>query len=211
MMKNTFIICALSTMLFSCSGIPTTFFSEQHPKQAFFNRGEPESLLDYSSEVVNLTLESSKSIREVTKTINRDQPTRAELYCVNDEALCKKAKNVLEQFSVPVTFKASGENRVALMYDRVQVRDCQNRFINLHYNPKNLNSPTLGCAKAANQVQMITDKRQLTNPATMGAMDAKKPIQAIQNYNMSEKPSTDFETNFSSSSGGGGSGGGSSR
>ena len=53
----------------------------QIPKEAYYNRGEPESLIDVSSEVVNLKIQSPASVEEITSWINRDQPTRAEISC----------------------------------------------------------------------------------------------------------------------------------
>jgi hypothetical protein len=154
----------------------------QIPKEAYFNRGDPESLLDASSEVVNVDLRSRASLDELAQWVNRDQPSRAELHCDPAERLCSRARKVLEQFSVPVTESGDADGSVALLYDRVLARDCENRYIDNHINPYEMNHPTFGCSTASNLVQMVSDKRQFTSPALMDDADAEKAVQSIENY-----------------------------
>ena len=52
---------------------------------AYYNRGGPESLLDVSSEVVNLSVADPAALQELSTWIKQDQPTRAELYCNDGE------------------------------------------------------------------------------------------------------------------------------
>jgi hypothetical protein len=188
MIKKLFCIALLSGTLIACSQIP---------KQAYFSRGQPEGLLDTSSEVVNLNIDSPESVQEITNWINKDQPTRAELNCAEDSALCKKTKNALHQFGVPVKYVSNSNNNIALIYERVLARDCENRYIDNTINPYNLNHPTFGCTTAANMVQMVSDKRQFISPPLMDYPDAAKTSQGIQNY---MKPGTfspsDIDSNF---------------
>ncbi len=173
-MKNNILsACALSIVLVACSTIP---------KEAYFNRGEPESLLDASSEVVNLKVDSPASVREVTNWINQDQPTRAELNCTDGTRVCRQVQSVLHQFSVPVKYTSGSDNTVVLVYDRVLARDCENRYIDDRINPYNLNHPTFGCSMSVNMVQMVSDKRQFTTPQLMDYSDADKSAQAIGFY-----------------------------
>ena len=102
----------MGLVLVACSEIP---------KEAYFNRGEPESLLDVSSEVVNLKIDSSASVQEIAHWINQDQPTRAELNCPEEEALCKQVQQVLHQFGVPVKYTAVSGNNVVLVYERIHM------------------------------------------------------------------------------------------
>jgi type IV pilus biogenesis protein CpaD/CtpE len=77
---------------------------------------------------------------------------------------------------------ASADNNVTLVYERIQARDCESRYIDNPVNPYNLNHPTFGCSLAVNMVQMVSDKRQFTNPAIMDYPDAFKAGQAMQAY-----------------------------
>lgn len=182
--KRIFVYASVfSGFLVACSQIP---------KEAYFSRGQPESLIDVSSEVVDLHIDSPSSLREITHWINKDQPTRAELTCMSGEKLCKRAQNILHQFGVPVKYTSSGENNVTLIYERMLTRDCENRYIDNTINPYNLNHPTFGCSMAVNMVQMVSDKRQFTNPSLSDYSDAEKGVQSIENY----KQYQNFDPNF---------------
>jgi len=207
--KNLIIAAVLSATIVACSQIP---------KEAYYERGRPENLIDVSSEVVNLKIDSPASVEEITHWINRDQPTRAELACSKGDGLCTEVQSVLRQFSVPVKYTASSDNKLALIYERVQARDCEGRYIDNIINPYNLNHPTFGCTISANMVQMVTDKREFTNPALMDYPDATKVGQAMGFYNTPSsyspsKADANFsplatQENISSSDSGGGGGGG---
>lgn len=162
------------------------------PKEAFFDRGHPESLLDVSSEVINFKLASPATVQEITDTLNKEQPTRATVNCQERSSLCKEVKSVMHQFKVDVKYHPSNANTVSLVYERTQARNCQNRYIDRTWNPYNLNSPTMGCSVAINTVQMVSDKHQFTDPALMDAPDANKGLQAIGNYDITTKPDTTF-------------------
>jgi len=168
-----FYIVLLSVTLVACSHIP---------KEAYFGRGQPESLLDISSEVVNLKIESGSSIQEITNWINKDQPTRAELNCPDGDRLCVKVQKVLHQFDVPVKYTSTPDNTIVLVYERILARDCENRYIDNLVNPYNLHHPTFGCTTAVNIVQMVSDKRQFTSPALMDYSDAGKAVQSVGFY-----------------------------
>jgi len=162
------------------------------PKEAYFNHGEPESLLDISTEVVNVGLTSQASVEKVIAVINKEQPTRAQVSCRDGDPLCRQVKSVMKQFKVPVQYHTAKASTVAIIYERVMARNCQNRYIDNAPNLDNLNSPTLGCSVAINTVQLVTDKHQFTDPALMGDPDAVKPLQAMTNYNTVTKPDTTF-------------------
>lgn len=203
--KNLFITAALGLALAACSQIP---------KEAYYSRGEPESLIDKTSEVVNLKIESPASVEEITNWINKDQPTRAELRCSEGDGLCGEVKSVLHQFGVPVKYTATMENNVELIYDRVQARECERRYIDNMINPYNLNHPTFGCTVSSNMVQMVTNKREFTDPKLMDYADATKAAQVMGFYNTPagfspSKADSNFtaiatQENISSSDSGGG-------
>ena len=160
----------------------------QVPQEAYFNRGSPESLLDASSEVVNIALTGQDSVAELADWINQDQPSRAELVCLESDPVCKKARAVFDQFGVQVQYTAAADSSATLIYERVLARDCENRFIDNSINPYNLNYPTFGCSVAANMVQMVSDKRQFTSPALLDYHDGEKAVQAYGKY-MNPPPS----------------------
>jgi hypothetical protein len=168
--KNLLITASLIAALAACSQIP---------KEAYYNRGQPESLVDNSSEIVNLKIHSPASIEEITSVINKDQPTRAVLKCPEGDGLCSETQSVLHQFGVPVKYTPSLENSVALVYERLQARDCENRYIDNMINPYNLNHPTFGCTVAVNMVQQVADKRVFTNPPLMDDASATTAMQTM--------------------------------
>lgn len=173
MMKTTPYIVAMALFLGACNEIP---------KSAYFDRGSPHSLLDASSEVVNVALMSEASIDEVVQWIDQDQPTQAELYCLQDDPLCLKALETLEMFRVPVQYVSAADNNLVLVYDRVIARDCENRYIDNPINPYNLSHPTFGCSTAVNMVQMVGDKRQFVSPALLDFRDGDKAVQDYEFY-----------------------------
>jgi hypothetical protein len=174
--KNLLITGVLGAAIAACSQIP---------KEAYYTRGQPENLIDKSIRVVNIRVESPASVEEITNTIDRDQPTRAELKCSEGDGLCSEVHSVLHQFGVPTQYSATQNNSVALIYEKVQARDCESRYIDNVINPYNLNHPTFGCTVSLNMVQMVTDKHEFTDPKMMDYADATKTSQSIGFYNTS--------------------------
>lgn len=183
--KMKYIFLLLSAVAFTaCSEVP---------REAYFSRGQPESLLDFSSEVVNIQLQDRASLDEVSSMVNKDQPTRAELYCLESDKLCRTARKTLKQFGIPYNFVHAADNRATLVYERVLARDCENRYIDNSINPYNLHHPVFGCSVAANIVQHVSDKHQFVSPALMDYPDAEKSGQAIQNYLKPSEDDNDFD------------------
>src|SRR5262245_20348559 len=140
-MKHFILASTALALLSACSDIP---------KESYFNRGSPESLLDLSSEVVSVSLSDPSGADELIGWINQEQPSRAELNCVDSDPTCARAKEALEQFNVPYEQSGAVGNTVALHYERVMARDCENRYIDNPINPYNMNHPTFGCSVASN-------------------------------------------------------------
>lgn len=184
-MKHITYIAAIAVALSACSKIP---------EEAYFQRGSPGSLLDASSEVVNVALISPESVNEVVQWIDQDQPTQAELYCMEEDPVCLQTLQTLEMFRVPVHYVPAADNNLVLIYDRVVARDCDNRYIDNPVNPYNLNHKTFGCSTAVNIVQMVGDKRQFTSPALLDFRDADKAIQGYELYLSESKDSADLST-----------------
>ncbi len=170
-MKKLIVLSSL--FLVSCSTIP---------QEAYFNRGEPESLLDMSAEVVNIALDDAAGTDELIGWINQEQPSRADLACADANPNCRRAEQVLDQFGVPFEMTEGRANTVALYYERVMTRDCENRYIDNSINPYNLNHPTFGCSVASNMVQQVTEKRQFVNPALVDYVDGEKTVQVYRGY-----------------------------
>jgi hypothetical protein len=197
MIKKLAYIIVLSAIVAAC---------ESAPPEAYFNRGSPESLLDLSTEVVNVKITSPTAIQQMINTLNKRQPTRADVKCNESDSLCKESMHVLKQFAVPTRYTPSNRGSVALIYERTLVRNCQNRYIDNTTEAGNfqeLNYPTLGCSVAINIVQSVSDKKQFTNPSLMGPADAAKPLQAINNYDIVTKPDTTFSAMVGGGSGSG--------
>lgn len=164
----------------ACSTIPST---------TYYNRGSPESLLDVSSEIVNLSVSGETELDELSDWVHQDQPSRAELYCAEGNPSCTGAQEVLDLYGVPSTYIPAADNVVSLVYERVLARDCENRYIdNATGNPYNMNHPTFGCSVAVNMVQMVSDKHQFVRPNLLDLPDAAK---AVNVYNEYLNPSSD--------------------
>lgn len=172
-MKNISYLAALTVALSACSQIP---------EEAYFERGSPYSLLDASSEVVNVALVSQDSVQEIVQWVDQDLPSQAEVYCLEDDAVCSQAIQTLEMFKVPVHYSATADNLVVLVYDRVVARDCDNRYLDNPINPYNLNHKTFGCSLSVNMVQMVSDKRQFTSPNLLDFQEGDKGVQVYEQY-----------------------------
>lgn len=172
-MKKTSYLAAVAVLLSACSQIPD---------EAYSNRGSPFSLLDASSEVVNVALVDQNSVTEVVQWIDQDQPTQAELYCLDGDPVCMQTLETLEMFRVPVHYVSAADNNLVLIYDRIVARDCDNRYMDNPVNPYNLNHKSFGCSTAVNMVQMVGDKRQFTSPALLDFRDGEKAVQDYETY-----------------------------
>lgn len=155
------------------------------PDSAYMNRGGPESLLDVSSEVVNLSIAGHKEVSELAQWIQRDPPTRAELYCAASDARCADARKALELHGVPTNVVGSGDRTVTLVYERILARDCNQRYIDDSQNEYNTPSPSFGCSIAANIVQHVSDKQEFVSPPLSANPNAAAPVSA---YNRAYAP-----------------------
>lgn len=155
------------------------------PASAYYNRGGPESLLDVSSEVVNLSVANPGDLQELSNWIKQDQPTRAELYCSDGDKRCTEARKVLDLHGVPTMVVPSGEYNVALVYERILARDCRQRFVDNSTNQWNTNHPSFGCSVAANVVQHVSNKQQFIAP---NLTDVPRAVGAVQAYDRAMTP-----------------------
>lgn len=172
-MKKLITAFALLTTVTACNDIPS---------EAYYDRGQPESLLDVSSEIVNLSIASEPALDALAEWVNADQPTRAELYCMDGDQRCAAAQEILDLYGVPSYYVPAQDTTVTLVYERVIARDCENRFIDNSVNPYNLHHPTFGCSIAGNIVQMVSDKQQFVSPNLLDYTDARKGVQVYRNY-----------------------------
>lgn len=196
----------LTLRSFLAASLLMTAACSEVPLEAHYNRGGPESLLDMSSEVVTVNIGGGASLDELTDWLNREPPTRAELACMDGDFGCAQAKDVLQQFGVSFNQVEDARGSVALFYDRVMTRDCENRYIDNSINPYNLNHPTFGCSTAANMVQMVADKRQFVNPSLLDFMDGEKSVQTYRRYESGKFPTRSSAGSGSQIQGGGGTG-----
>jgi hypothetical protein len=146
------------------------------------SRGAPERLLDVSSEVVNLGVKSGKEVDDLSQWVNRDQPTRAELYCAEGELNCREAKQVLDLYGVPTLMVPSNAGTVTLVYERVLARDCDQRFVDAQDLWYNEHHPAFGCSISANIVQHVTQKQQFVSPNLSDFRDAEAATGSYNRY-----------------------------
>lgn len=178
-MKNAFFAAAAIISLSAC--VP------EIPSNAYFNRGDPENLIEVSSEVISLTLAKPAAVNDLKSMITQDPPARAELGCMATQPACAQAKALLDKRGIPTQY-VDDSGTVSLVYERISARDCQSRYVNNSSNVNNLNHPTLGCSVTANTVQQVSDKRQFTSPSLMDFPDGEK---AVQNYRGYLEPSSE--------------------
>lgn len=131
---------------------------------AYASRGGPESLIDVSSEVVNLGVSGPGELNELSNWIARDQPTRAELYCSAGEPRCTEAQKVLDLHGVPSMLVPSPNYSVTLVYERILARDCNPSYLDDSKNYYEAPHAAFGCAVSANMVQHVSDKQQFVSP-----------------------------------------------
>jgi len=151
------------------------------PDEAGFTRGQPESLLSVTSESVMVDLGQRNSLAQLANSLNSQSVSRAILTCSNG-LVCKNAESLLNSNGVPYEVQSGATNSVALMYDTIIARDCDNKFVSNHNNPYNLNHTTYGCSTAMNQAMMVRDKRQFTDPLVLGPYDGFKAAQNYDSY-----------------------------
>lgn len=150
------------------------------PQSAFYNRGGPESLIDVSSEVVNLSVAGKAEIAELSNWIAGDAPSRAELFCDAAAPNCKDAQLALQKQGVEVNLTPSMNNTVTLVYERILARDCNQRAVDSRYKLYNVSPPSFGCSVAANLVQHVSDKREFVNPSLMDDAQARGAVAAYK-------------------------------
>ncbi len=169
-----------SRIVFVFAVLALTACDTRVSSDAYYNRGGPEQLLDVSSEVVNLSVAGSGELAELSRWVNQDQPTRAELYCSAAAKSCKEARQVLELHGVPVMAVPSGDNSVALVYERILARDCRPTYLNHTHDQYWTTNADYGCAVAGNMVQHVSDKQQFVSPNIMDAPPATGAVGAYQ-------------------------------
>lgn len=175
MLNKELVIAALSAVmvLSACMSPPASRYADS---------GAPESLLDLSSEVVNLGIMDDRSIDELAQWIQQDQPTVAELYCPADNMLCAMTQDVLDLYGVPTHYIPANQASVSLIYERILARSCDSHYSQRTGIDYHLNHPNFGCANAKNMLQMVSDKQQIVNPNLMDYHDAKKMVGVYRNY-----------------------------
>jgi hypothetical protein len=172
-----FALVVLTLVINACAAVPA---------EQYATRGQPEALLDVSSERVTFSLSSDRAVDELAEWINNDQPSKAILKCIagHNNPLCVEVELVLTQYGVPFSVEtAEGKiNNIELFYDRVVLRECSPKYVNNSYNPDNLNHQNFGCSVASNMVQSLEDHRQLLTPAFKDPHDAASAIEAYERY-----------------------------
>ena len=152
------------------------------PAPEYVNSGDPERLIDTSSESVTLSLKAKNSVSKISRMVEMEHPSSAELRCSIGNTRCAQVKEILERNSVPINLTNENSNSVLLSYKRVIVRDCNPHYIDNMSGSRSFNHPAFGCAVTGNMVQMVSDKQQFTNPNLLDLPDAEKGNQSYNNY-----------------------------
>ncbi len=183
-------LCLLSVlMLPACMDVPPG---------AYYNHGDPENLLQVTTESVHVNLNTRSDIRELAGILKDVRPTRAELSCPQGDSVCAQAVQLLDAHDIPASYTGNAsDHSVALLYQRTVAHDCENRYIDNTRNQHNLPAPTLGCSVTANMVQMVTNKNQFTNPGLLDYPDADKAAQTYSNYAQPSAPKDQGDANKS--------------
>lgn len=187
-MNKYFVLLVSSFLVAACSKIPNEAYSE---------RGTPQSLLDVSSEMVNVELSSEASIDEIRDWIEQDQPSRAVISCANGDVLCGSAADVLDVYGVDYEEQSSDYSEVNLVYERIIARDCDNSYVDNRINPYNLNHPAFGCSMASNMVQMVTNRQEFVNPTLLGYVDGRSALRGMRMYRVFDAKSAFTKANNS--------------
>ena len=145
----------------------------------YTDRGNPERFLDVSTEKVTFSLATKSAVTKFSKLVMEDRPSNAELRCSISNTRCAQAKEILERNSVSIHLTSENSNSVLLSYDRTVARDCNPRYVdNMTDSHHNTNHPAFGCAVSGNILQMVSNKRQFTNPNLLDFPDAEKISQS---------------------------------
>ncbi len=138
--------------------------------------------MDVSLETTNVSLAKKNSVSNLSKMVSEYRPSSAELRCSLASTRCAQAKEILERNSIPFSVSGEKSNDVILSYKKVTARDCSTQYIDDMGGSGVENHPSFGCAVASNVVQMVSNKRQFTEPNLMDFPDAEKAAQSYGEY-----------------------------
>jgi hypothetical protein len=178
-MKNSFslkmfLFVALALSVASCT-IPN--------ENAYFNRGQPESLLRVQSETISVPLNSSNAENLAELLSQEAKPTSAKLKCSGSLRACDRAENLLTGKNIPVERAPSdddSQSSVVLSYERVAAYSCENRFVSNQTNVYNLNHYAFGCSISSNIVKMVGgDYQQILKPTSAAPTSGDVPVRAF--------------------------------
>lgn len=144
--------------------------------------GNPERLIDNSTETITFSLKSKNSLSKLKDMVKEDRPSSVELRCSLSSSRCAQAKEIFERNGIQINVTSEESNSVVLSYNRVMVRDCDQRFVDNMSGNRSINHPAFGCSIAGNMVQMVSDKSQFTNPSLTDLPDAEKAGQSYSEY-----------------------------
>ena len=171
------------------------------PPGAYDDRGNPERLLIPTSEVVTIDLKDSNYAEHLSDALKENSPTRAIVSCPLDDTACKKATQLLSANKIAMENVGRGST-VTLVYNSAVVQACDNSYTDNMQNENNLNYDAFGCSISSNMANMVTDKRQFTNPNLLDFYSGEKAASVYKDY-VNPAPAAAS----SNSSGGGGSSG----
>jgi hypothetical protein len=155
-MRRIFLACAL--LVSACTSYQ------------FGNVIRPEGLVSSSAEKISFPVADAASVAAIEKWVNSgEKPSAAEISCNASGKSCKAVKQMLKKHKINTTEVAlTGESSLALIYERVTAKNCEES----HF----------GCATAANSLNMVTNRDQFIKPALSDYQDAAGAVRAVGKY-----------------------------
>jgi hypothetical protein len=147
--------------------------------RTYENPGDVIKKLNVTAEVIDVDLTSATMLSDLTKLIQNNPPTRIIVNCPLSDVDCKKANDIILNSNIPSTETGSGDT-IALVYEKITADECHSGYVNNSSNAYNLNHPSFGCSMRSNTLNMVSDKKQFTNPKLSDFRSGEK---AVKNYN----------------------------
>ncbi len=177
MNKNYYKISAIPAVLLVASLFACAPVSEKD----YVTPGQPESLIQTSSERVSLDASLDTLTQTLTSWLRKDKPARIEASCHSANKECTRALNIAAAHQVEVMKKpVQGKERLVLVYERLYTKRCDPSYVSNHYNFRQLNHPAMGCATATNMLKMIGDPKQVTSPVLSAPADGAKAAEVVR-------------------------------
>lgn len=162
----------------------------QTPPDGYANAGDPERQIMMNTHITTIMLSDRESVVRLKETLKIDPPLRAQLFCPETSTMCIDARKALIHSTIPLEISNTppenseeiGASNVALIYESLATRPCDNKYRDNSLNSNNIAMPQLGCSMRSNTANMVSDKQQFVNPALLDYFDGDRAAKNYQNY-----------------------------